>query len=228
MAAAARLVAAAQGAHSWRRRRRRVHAALERERQQIRQALLLRLAAASLRGGRGAVAALELEGAGLVARYSRTLEREADREGQGLAARAGFDPGGMASFLAALGRESTFRRGRPRRPTFLDTHPAAPERATDAALDYLDWLHGRFDSWYLTAAAYNAGPHRVVRWVRDFGDPRTGDIAMLDWIETIPFSETRNYVQRVLEAVPVYRRLLNDTQLAEIDAEPLTVGRRGK
>jgi predicted Zn-dependent protease len=107
---------------------------LERERQQIRQALLLRLAAASLRGGGSAVAALELEGAGLVARYSRTLEREADREGQGLAARAGFDPAGMASFLAALGRESTFRRGRPRRPTFLDTHPAAPERATDAAL----------------------------------------------------------------------------------------------
>ncbi|MEN8160612.1 MAG: M48 family metalloprotease [Myxococcota bacterium] len=107
---------------------------LERERQQIRQALLLRLAAASLRGGPSAVAALELEGAGLVARYTRALEREADLEGQALAARAGFDPSGMASFLSALDRESTFRRGRPRRPSFLDTHPAAPERATDAAM----------------------------------------------------------------------------------------------
>jgi soluble lytic murein transglycosylase len=94
---------------------------------------------------------------------------------------------------------------------------------------YLEQILERFDgSAPLALAAYNAGPHRVVRWVRDFGDPRTGDIAMLDWIETIPFSETRNYVQRVLEAVPVYRRLLSDTQLAEIDAEPLTVGRRGK
>jgi predicted Zn-dependent protease len=105
---------------------------LEERRQQVRFASLAKLAAASLGGSRG-VEALELEGAGLVARYSRSLEREADREGQELAKRAGFDPAGMASFLAALDRESTLRLGRPRRPTFLDTHPAAPERATDAA-----------------------------------------------------------------------------------------------
>jgi predicted Zn-dependent protease len=77
--------------------------------------------------------ALQLEGAGLVARYSRELEHSADREGQVLAARAGFDPNGMASFLFALDRETTFKLGRPRRPAFLDTHPAAPERAQNAA-----------------------------------------------------------------------------------------------
>lgn len=108
---------------------------LESKKSQVRSATLRRILAASLGGARSseALRALELEGEGLVARYSRELERAADREGQVLAARAGYDPGGMASFLAALDKEVTFRLGRPRRPTFLDTHPAAPERAQNAA-----------------------------------------------------------------------------------------------
>ena len=44
---------------------------------------------------------------------------------------------------------------------------------------------------------------RVVRWLADNGDPRNGQVDLVDWIESIPFDETRNYVQRVLEAVPV-------------------------
>ncbi len=57
----------------------------------------------------------------------------------------------------------------------------------------------------LALAAYNAGAHRVRQWLDANGDPRTGSVDPIDWIELIPFSETRNYVMRVIESVTVYR-----------------------
>jgi soluble lytic murein transglycosylase len=62
----------------------------------------------------------------------------------------------------------------------------------------------------LAAAAYNAGPHRVAQWLEANGDPRTGPIDMVDWIELIPVAETRNYVQRVSENVVMYRAARHD------------------
>ncbi len=59
--------------------------------------------------------------------------------------------------------------------------------------------------------AYNAGPHRVDEWLPQNGDPRVGPVDMIDWIELIPFNETRNYVQRVLENVVVYRARRGET-----------------
>jgi soluble lytic murein transglycosylase len=57
----------------------------------------------------------------------------------------------------------------------------------------------------LAIAAYNAGPSRVNSWLEAFGDPRTGKVDWIDWIELIPVAETRNYVQRVTEGVALYR-----------------------
>ena len=73
-----------------------------------------------------------------------------------------------------------------------------PVRATDAALDYLEWLHARFGSWYLAAAAYNAGPGRVERILRRHADGRTGE-EDLYWeiLEHLP-RETREYVPRLV------------------------------
>ena len=80
---------------------------------------------------------------------------------------------------------------------------------------YLERLIDDFGGSYpLAIAAYNAGPGRVRQWLHDFGDPRGPDIRMIDWIEMIPFNETRIYVQRVLENLQVYRGQEGDNPAA--------------
>ena len=80
---------------------------------------------------------------------------------------------------------------------------------------YMSALLDTFDGSYVLAlAAYNAGPTRVKRWTRVNGDPRVSVIDAVDWIESIPFAETRNYVQRTLENLQVYRTMLNRTEVA--------------
>ena len=75
-----------------------------------------------------------------------------------------------------------------------------PVRATDAALDYLAWLHDRFGSWYLAAAAYNAGPGRVERVLKRHAGGRVGE-EDLYWevLDHLP-RETRQYVPRLVAA----------------------------
>lgn len=76
---------------------------------------------------------------------------------------------------------------------------------------YLTDMVNRFGGHYVLAiAAYNAGPSRVDQWIARYGHPGAPDVDVIDWIEKIPFSETRNYVQRVLEGVHVYRGKLPD------------------
>ncbi|WP_317625725.1 lytic transglycosylase domain-containing protein [Rhodalgimonas zhirmunskyi] len=95
----------------------------------------------------------------------------------------------------------------------LDHDPAAVLRdwKYNAKLGstYLATLGRRFDgNVIMVSAGYNAGPGRPVRWMKEYGNPLKGEVDIIDWIEHIPFDETRNYVMRVSESLPVYRARL--------------------
>jgi hypothetical protein len=79
-------------------------------------------------------------------------------------------------------------------------------------------------SYAMAAAAYNAGPNRPPQWVMDCGDPRATGSDPLDFVECIPFTETRNYVMRTLETMEVYRAKLNGGSTALTLAEDLKRG----
>ena len=64
-------------------------------------------------------------------------------------------------------------------------------------------------SYIMAFAGYNAGRGRVQQWVAQRGDPRDPKVDAVDWVERIPFAETRNYVQRVMENLQVYRARFN-------------------
>ncbi|MFN4024114.1 MAG: lytic transglycosylase domain-containing protein [Hyphomonas sp.] len=124
---------------------------------------------------------------------------------------------GLMQFMPSTARAEARLRGMPYQQAWLTTDPAY--NMTLGGL-HLDTLLKQFNgSYIMTAAAYNAGPSRPSQWVRDYGDPRTGQIDPVDWVEFVPFSETRNYIQRVLENIQVYRHRLNgdatDIQLTE-------------
>ena len=71
-----------------------------------------------------------------------------------------------------------------------------------------DLLEDFGGSYVLSIASYNAGQGRINQWISTYGDPRAANADMIDWIERIPFNETRNYVQRVLENTQIYRNVL--------------------
>ena len=66
-------------------------------------------------------------------------------------------------------------------------------------------LGGYNGSYILTFAGYNAGRGRVKQWIAAYGDPRDPNVDPVDWVERIPISETRNYVERIMENLQVYR-----------------------
>ncbi len=75
---------------------------------------------------------------------------------------------------------------------------------------YLGGLLELFEGSYILAfPGYNAGPNRAEKWIEEYGDPRDSIIDQVDWIEHIPYRETRNYVMRVMESLHVYRARLN-------------------
>ncbi|MBM9593140.1 lytic transglycosylase domain-containing protein [Roseitranquillus sediminis] len=75
--------------------------------------------------------------------------------------------------------------------------------------EYLAGLRDRFGpSVALVSAGYNAGPGRPLRWMEVLGDPRSDTVDVVDWVEHVPFDETRNYIMRVAESLPIYRARL--------------------
>ncbi|WP_026180492.1 lytic transglycosylase domain-containing protein [Henriciella marina] len=111
---------------------------------------------------------------------------------------------GLMQFIPSTARAEAQRLRLPFRTSWLTDDPGYNMTLGGS---HLDTLLGQFNgSYIMTAAAYNAGASRPRRWMQEFGDPRTGTIDPIDWVEFIPFAETRNYVQRVLENTQVYRQ----------------------
>ena len=74
-------------------------------------------------------------------------------------------------------------------------------------------------SYVMAFAGYNAGRGRVAEWVAKHGDPRDPKIDAVDWVELIPFSETRNYVQRIMENLQIYRARFGGGTRLQIEAD---------
>ena len=113
---------------------------------------------------------------------------------------------GMMQLRPATARKTSQFAGLSYRPNDLLTDPSYNMQLgmTELAMRQQDWR----GSMILAAAGYNAGPGNAKKWVNQFGDPTSGNVDVIDWIEKVPFSETRNYIQRVLENTQVYRNRL--------------------
>jgi soluble lytic murein transglycosylase len=74
-------------------------------------------------------------------------------------------------------------------------------------------------SYIMTFAAYNAGRGSVKKWIERYGDPRDPKVDAVDWVELIPFAETRNYVQRIMENLQVYRARFGGGTSLQIEAD---------
>ncbi|MEZ5902111.1 MAG: lytic transglycosylase domain-containing protein [Alphaproteobacteria bacterium] len=117
---------------------------------------------------------------------------------------------GLMQLMPATAKETARKAGVSHQTAWLTLRP---DHNIFLGSRYLKQMTQRFGGHYAyAAAAYNAGPGRVDKWVKQFGDPRRGEIDFIDWVELIPIYETRNYVQRVLEGVNVYRDQLRGKQ----------------
>jgi len=122
------------------------------------------------------------------------------------------DARGLMQLVPRYAQAEARMVGLPFRSSWLTDDPAYNLRLGRGFLD--DLVDDFGGSYVLAVAAYNAGPSRARQWIDDFGDPR-GQVDPVDWIESVPFAETRNYIQRVLENTQVYRYRLTG-QPAEI------------
>lgn len=113
---------------------------------------------------------------------------------------------GLMQILPATARETARRNGLAFNPARLTADPAYNTQLGAAYLGQL--LNDEGGSLVLALAAYNAGAARVQQWIAAYGDPRKAGVEPIDWVERIPFDETRDYVERVAQNLQVYRVLL--------------------
>lgn len=117
---------------------------------------------------------------------------------------------GLMQMIASTARHTAYMRG-----VSFDLSRMLSDPPFNAQLGaaHLGILLGEYRGAYLlTFAAYNAGGGRVKQWIDAYGDPRKPNVDPIDWVERIPITETRNYVQRVMENFVVYRAKFADTQ----------------
>ncbi len=125
---------------------------------------------------------------------------------------------GLMQMIDSTAKRTAVRAGLPFDETRLLTDAAFNAQLGAAHLGAL--LAEQGNSYILTFAAYNAGGGRVKQWIDAYGDPRTPGVDPVDWVERIPFTETRNYVQRVVANVAMYQaRFAKETGTSSLQAD---------
>ncbi len=118
---------------------------------------------------------------------------------------------GLLQLMPGTARQTARNLGLSYKKSRLTSDPAYNATLGAAFLgELVDEFSG---SYILTFAAYNAGKNKVKEWIERFGDPRNPKIDPIDWVESIPYGETRNYVQRITENLQVYRYKLENKPL---------------
>ena len=125
------------------------------------------------------------------------------------AARSRVGARGLMQVMPDTGKLMAARLGVEHDLARLSGDPAYNVRMGAAYLSVLVEEFG--PSVALVASGYNAGPGRPRRWIEELGDPRQPDVDVVDWVESIPFTETRTYVMRVVESLVIYRARLRGT-----------------
>ena len=124
---------------------------------------------------------------------------------------------GLMQMMPATARKTAQKAGVPFDEGKLTGDPSFNAQLGAAHLGDLLGEYG--GSYILTLAAYNAGGRRVKEWIAAYGDPRKPEVDPIDWIERIPITETRNYVQRVMENLTVYQARFTGSATALTDAD---------
>ena len=124
---------------------------------------------------------------------------------------------GLMQVMAGTAKMVTKKYGMPFDAKRLLSDPVYNAQIGTAELG--DRLADYRGSYILTFCAYNAGPGRARQWISRYGDPRDPDVDPIDWVERIPIAETRNYVQRIIENMQVYRAQLGNGARLMIEAD---------